>query len=477
MQDSAKIPLTTKVFYGAGSIATGVKETAFNVFLLFFYTQVAGLPGGLAGTAIFIALLIDAISDPLVGYWSDRLKTRWGRRHPLMYAAAIPMGFAFYLLFHPPIGAGETQVFAWMLTFAVLVRFAMTFYQVPSTALTAEMTSDYDERTSLSGFRVLMGWLGGIGFAILAYIVFLAPTADYADGRLNPQGYEALSLTGAIMIVVTILLCSLGTHGLIPRLKAISESGAASTGLLSDFSNMLRNPPFLVLVAIIFICASGIGFAEVTNLYMFTYFWGLSTEEIALVTFAALIGTVVAFVTVPIASRRYDKRPVGMIGVFILMLANPSLIGLRLLGVLPENGTPELLGLVCLIAGIAVFGGVGLTIIFTSMLADTMDRNELETGQRQEAAYSSALTFSLKATSGFGGLVAGFVLQAVDFPPGAEAAEIAPETLSSLGASVAGVIVVFWLFAFLAFRMYSLSRSEHAAILEQINAKRALTTA
>jgi len=473
MSDTSNVPLATKFFYGTGSIATGVKETAFNVFLLFFYTQVAGLPGGLAGTAIFIALLIDAITDPLVGYWSDRLKSRWGRRHPLMYASAIPMGIAFYLLFHPPIGAGETQIFIWMLTFAVLTRFAMTFFQVPSTALIAEMTSDYDERTSISGFRVLLGWLGGIGFAMAGYLLFLAPTAEFADGRLNPQGYEALSLTGAIMIVVTILACSLGTHRIIPQLKAISSAGEDSIGIRQDFANMLHNPPFLTLVAIVFICASGVGFAEVMNLYVYTYFWGLTTEQIALVTLAALVGTIIAFICVPWASKRYDKRPVGLVGVLILMVSTPSLIGLRLLGVLPENGTDAILVLVCLNAMIAVIGGVGLQMIFFSMLADTLDRNELHSGQRQEAVFSSALTFALKATSGFGGLVAGLVLQAVSFPSGAEIPNVEAQTIAQLGQAVAIVIVIFWFFAFLAFRMYSLSRTEHAAILEQIQAKKA----
>lgn len=474
MQDRTGVKPSTKLFYGAGSVATGVKETAFNVFLLFFYTQVAGLSAALAGSAIFIALLVDALTDPLVGYWSDNLQTRWGRRHPLMYASAVPMGVAFYLLFHPPIGAGETVLFAWMVVFAILVRFTMTFYQVPSTALTAEMTSDYDERTSLSGFRVLLGWVGGIAFAMVAYLLFLAPAAGYSDGRLNPQGYEALSLTGAIVIVLAILICSIGTHGLIPKLKAHSDEASPSTGLRTDFSNLLRNPPFLALILIIFISASGIGFTEVMNLYVYTYFWGLSTEQIALVTLAALVGTIGAFAGVPWAAKRYDKRPVGMFAVLLLMTSTPTLIFLRLLEKLPANGTDALLGILCVNAGIAVFGGVGLTIIFTSMLADTMDRNELDTGQRQEAVYSSALTFSLKATSGLGGLVAGLVLEAIAFPTGSETGEIGAQTLTRLGSTVAIVIVFFWFFALLAFRRYSLTRDEHTSILEQIGAKRAL---
>ena len=159
MNESTKVARTTALLYGVGTVSNGIKDTGFNLFLLFFYTQVAGLSSGLAGTAILCALIIDAVSDPLIGYLSDRSHTRWGRRHPFMYFAAIPMGLGFFYLFTPPDTLTETQLFMWMLSFASLTRFAMTFYQVPSTAMVAEMSEDYDERTWLSQF---VFWLVGL---------------------------------------------------------------------------------------------------------------------------------------------------------------------------------------------------------------------------------------------------------------------------------------------------------------------------
>ncbi len=463
-----RIPLLTKTLYGAGSIASGVKDTAFNIFLLFFYTQVAGLSGSLAGAAIFIALLLDAVSDPLVGYWSDRLNSRWGRRHPFIYASALPMAIAFWFLFNPPLDGGQTQLFIWMLTWAVLVRFFMTFFTVPAGALNAEMTSNYDERTSISGFRVLLAWVGGIAFSTVGYIVFFAPSDQFEDGRLDPNAYQDFALLGAIMIVAGILVCARGTHHMIPRLKEISLNAGESQGFRQDMSNMLHNKPFLVLASIILVAASAIGFTEVIGLYLYTYFWGVSTDQMAVVAFAALIGTIMAFLLAPPLSARFDKRPVAIAAASILVICYPTLISLRILEVLPPNSDPVIPMLLYANAAITVFGAVGLTILFASMVADTVDKNELITGRRQEAIYTSAFTFSLKATSGIGGFIAGIVLDLISFPQGVDASEVAQETLISLGTTVAFIIAGSWFLTGFIMRYYNLSRDEHAKILTEV---------
>ena len=98
LDHDSKVPFSIKAAYGTGSVAEGMKNSVFNSFLLFYYTGVLGLPGSLAGTALFIAMCFDAVSDPLVGYLSDHTRSRLGRRHPYMYAAAIPMGVWVYFL-------------------------------------------------------------------------------------------------------------------------------------------------------------------------------------------------------------------------------------------------------------------------------------------------------------------------------------------------------------------------------------------
>ncbi len=96
--------LPIKTAYGFGSVATGITETGFNYFLLIFYSQVMGVDSRLVSLAVTIALLFDAFSDPIVGYWSDNLRSRWGRRHPFMYGAALPVALSYLLLWNPPTG-------------------------------------------------------------------------------------------------------------------------------------------------------------------------------------------------------------------------------------------------------------------------------------------------------------------------------------------------------------------------------------
>ena len=147
------MPWRLRLFYAFGQLPEGIKTAAFGFYLLFFYNQVLGLSGSLAGIALFVALCVDAVSDPFVGSWSDFTKSRWGRRHPFMYASIIPFVLAYFLLFSPPDDLGQMGLFVWLLVFAVATRLTMTFFLVPYLSLGAELTQDYDERTLLAALR------------------------------------------------------------------------------------------------------------------------------------------------------------------------------------------------------------------------------------------------------------------------------------------------------------------------------------
>ena len=164
------LTFNTKFAYGIGQLAEGLKNSALSTFVLFYYNQVLGLSGTLAGTAILIALLFDAVSDPLAGSLSDNWRSRWGRRHPFMYASALPLGIAFFFLFSPPEGLSEFSLFLWLTVTVVLTRGAMTLYHVPHIALGAELSEDYDERTQIVSYRYFLGFAG----YLVAYYLALA---------------------------------------------------------------------------------------------------------------------------------------------------------------------------------------------------------------------------------------------------------------------------------------------------------------
>ena len=162
----------------------------------------------MVGVALGIALIFDAVTDPLAGSLSDNWHSRLGRRHPFMYASAIPLGITFFFLFNPPAGLSETWLFVWVLVLSVLTRTAMTLYHVPHIALGAEMTENYQERTLLVSFRQFFGTFGGIFAVYIGFQYFFAATPEYENGgQFNPDAYAPYAIFLAVLMVITIWWC------------------------------------------------------------------------------------------------------------------------------------------------------------------------------------------------------------------------------------------------------------------------------
>ena len=148
------------------------------------------MPATLASVALAIALLIDAVTDPLVGSFSDNLKSPKGRRHPLMYLAGVPLGISLWLVFSPPVGLGEWGLFAWLLATVIAARLALTFFSVPWNALFSEFTDDYDERTQILTWRWAVGWAGGLAFAMLVWTFIFPSNDEFEYGQFNLEAYK-----------------------------------------------------------------------------------------------------------------------------------------------------------------------------------------------------------------------------------------------------------------------------------------------
>jgi glycoside/pentoside/hexuronide:cation symporter, GPH family len=188
MTTTGHVPFRTKIAYGIGAIAYGIKDNGFSVFLLLFYNQVVGVPAGLVGSVIAVALVFDALIDPVLGVLSDRTHTRWGRRHPWLYASALPIGLSWLLLWHPPQGS-QSAILGWLLVTAIFTRAAIATNEVPSLAMNPELTPDYHERTAVMRYRFLFGWAGGLMMLMLAYGVFLTPPLGALSGPKAAGGY------------------------------------------------------------------------------------------------------------------------------------------------------------------------------------------------------------------------------------------------------------------------------------------------
>jgi Na+/melibiose symporter-like transporter len=197
----------TRFSYGAGAAANGIKNTAFNTYLLLYFNQVLGVPAAIVSTALALTLIIDAVADPLIGRVSDVTRSRWGRRHPFIYAAALPTALFFGLVWFVPDGFSDVQTGIWIFCIASLARVSISAFEIPTSAMASELTHDYTERTRLFAMRWWFGYAGAYGFAAFSLAVFFAATPRFPRGQLNPDGYVWFALTGATLIFIAMVVC------------------------------------------------------------------------------------------------------------------------------------------------------------------------------------------------------------------------------------------------------------------------------
>jgi Na+/melibiose symporter-like transporter len=464
-----QVSLSTKLYYGFGSVAFGVKDNGFSYFLLLYYNQVLGLPERWVGIAIMVALIVDALSDPIVGYASDHLHSAWGRRHPFMYASAIPVAISFFFLWSPPAGLSQEGLFFYLIFMAILVRTLITFYEIPSTSMVAELSADYDERTSMLSYRYFFGWWGGLVMSVLAYSFFLQPDAEHAVGVLNPDGYSSYGLVAAGVMLFAILVSAVGTHRHIPNLKQPPAKQVFSfRRTMQELFETVSNRSFVVLfIASIFASMAG-GLAAALNVYFNTYFWELSSGQIAVLAVGYFAAAAIALFLAPRLSIRFGKKRAA-IGISILSLGvAPVPITLRLFDLFPANGSAALVPTLLVFSTTEVTLFITASILFAAMIADVVEESELVTGRRSEGVFFAARNFVMKVVSGVGIFLSSVLLGAIDFPSDAKPGQVDPATIARMGKVYVPMLVCLYI-AFLVFiSSYRISRSSHEANLKRL---------
>ena len=469
-----KVGLSTKLFYGLGSVAYGVKDNGFSAFLLLFYNQVLGLPAPWVGAAIGIALVVDSVLDPVIGQISDNWRSRWGRRHPFMYFAAVPAALAFYFLWRPPTGLSDGQLFAYLLVAAVVVRSLITLYEIPSTALGPELSENYDQRTSLFGFRFFFGWWGGLTMTVLALGFLLRPDATHPVGQLNPAGYAAYGAVSALIMIGAILISAAGTHKFIPHLKVPVNTARFDLKVwLAAMRVILGNRSFRAIMASALFSSMAGGLGLALNSYFVTYFWQLSSASYAALLGAAYIAALCALLISPILSKRFGKKPVtiGLYTLSALILPLPFL--LRLLGFFPINGSGLLVPLLFANSALALSLTITASIMGTSMIADIAEDIEVKTGNRSEGLLFSAASVVNKSVTGIGIFASGVILSLVHFPEGAKPGEVPQAILNHLVVTYVVVAALIHGAALLCLLGYDISRKRHEDNLARLAGREA----
>ena len=469
-----KVSWTAMLSYGAGVVPDNIKNFAWDLFILFLYTQVLGLSGTLTGLALLIALAFDAVSDPYVGFLSDRARNlRLGRRHTFMLLAVVPFALCFYALYTPPQGLGQWGLFAWLVIFAVLTRLAITLFAVPIKAVGAELSRDVSVRPKIMGIGTVGLTLARFAVPALAFDYFFRQTAETSPGQLNPDNYPAFAAAFALIAAVAMLISIAGTYKPIMEIESMEppvpkprvgpvEALKAVLSALTETPNVRR--AFILAFLVFFSIVS----ITVLKVHLVTYLWQTPADLNKWIFSIQYIGTGVGAFFLPFLVSSLDRKlcvAVGMVG-FTTLTALAVL--LPIFGLLPEAGTREL---GWALIGIFLAAGLFLGVYFVaigSLSADVADEHEVNTGKRQQALVSGFGMFAIKAAGAFMTLVTGVYLDIISFPVGAEVGTVPLEKIEALAYFAGGFCLLGGLLVLLTVSRFDASIGKQREINQRL---------
>lgn len=468
---AGKLPMRVKLTAGFGAVAFGVKDSGFSFFLLIFYNQVLGMDASLVSLALLIALLVDAVVDPIIGNLSDRTYTRWGRRLPWLYAAPVPLAIAWVIMWSPP--GGTAPSFGGLVAIAITVRVLLSACEVPSVSLAPELTADYDERTTLFRYRFLSGWIGGLLMMVLAYTVFMPG----AEGMLQSAGYQTFGIFGAVLMAVSVIGSAAGLHPLVARLPDHKPPPFTMKGAFSEITEAFSERAFLIFAAggLAAYVAQGMTFS-ISN-YLNLFVWQLSREQLILYPLVLFASVALMFVVVGPMHRRFGKAGSAAIAAVGAAVVGILPYGLLLSGFWAQPGSAASTAGFYAFLLLANCLGVISLVSATSMMAEIVEVFEERTGRRAEGSFFAGGWLIQKCATGAGIFVTGQIIAlaglSTDAAPGSVPQGVISTLVLCYGAAglLLSVISAFWLSRF------PISRAEHEARLERLAHRRSGTPA
>jgi Na+/melibiose symporter-like transporter len=468
-----KLTIPIKLALSLGWPTENIVFISFEFFLLFYYTQIFGLSGTLTGAALFLAMCIDGISDPILGTISDNLRNaRWGRRHSLMFLAPVPLAIFFALVFMPPSALHGLGLFAWLALTAIGCRISSGLFIIPFATQIAEMTRQTSERASISLYTSVVQTL--FQLAMLQSIkYFFAPSPRFPNGQANPAHYMPYALFWAVMLFLVTSLSSAGTYRYMRRIEAITPAGPKTPQSLARFLGawkkaLLGNPNVRVIFlgSIAGLTASAMG--RSLTLHMGTYFWRLTTDQIKNWQLMVIPGTFAGLFLARFLARRADMKPMILIGMGAVYLSFVILPMLRLMGLLPPNGDPLLYDM---LLGVNVLQGAGfgsMIVLSGLMCAQTADEEEMLLGAPEQGLLYGFIFLATKLGSGLGKLFSGVSLDVIKFPIGRPPALIDPVVTNHLALALVVNIILFGFGSLFIWGRFSITRTRHAEITDAL---------
>lgn len=466
-----RLPLSIKFQYGMGGMVEGVVNNALPTFLLFYLTTVVGLPGGLAGTAIAIGTIADAILDPLIGSATDNKHSRLGRRLPFMLVGLPLVALGLLATFALPFDWPQSWLFVWVTLLSIVLRTSLSLYGIPYQAVGAELSEDYAERSSIMAWRWGSGLLAGLLTVAVGFNLFFSGQSGLSDR----DAYLPFGVTIAVLVLI---VGGVGCRAVYLTLGRQHHPSANSVHggvrVFREVGEVFRNPSFRALAGAALLLLAALAVHGGLAIHAGTFFWKLAPSQLQILPLVTLIGLVFGTPLAAPLTKRIGKRGVAMVGLAALSATYLLPPLMRVSGYLPLEGT-------ALIAFLAVNAFVvgalmsSAVIAVTSMLADATDEHEYLFGARREGLYFAAWLFAGKAAAGFGTMAAGFILELVKLPTGAGAAAVqsVPQaTVGQFGLAYGLVPGCLAVLSVVSIAFYRLTAAKHAAILGELHERR-----
>jgi GPH family glycoside/pentoside/hexuronide:cation symporter len=464
----ARLSLGVRAGYGLGALASGIAGTVLaGSVLQLYFNQVIGLPAAWVGAAIMVTIIIDSITDPLIGRFSDGLRTPLGRRHVLMYASAVPSALGVLAMWHAPQTLGAAGLLAFMVGMLLFVRIVTSFFDIPSRALGPELAPDYHDRTGLIAWRFLFAIAGGAVINAILYQVFLREDAANPLGVLNRERYADFGLFAAALILITIIASTFATHHRIKTLHVPPAHRQTLRDALVELRGAVKQPGLLLLMLATMLNGFGGGLWFGLYVYLFLNFWGLKPQEMSWVILASPVSSVLALWLVPRLSALTGKRPFMMacyLG-WLVMFLTPFVA--RMAGLMPAGGT-ALWGALAAIAVVELLFAYGVHIVLQSMLTDAADAVAVKTGRRLEGVLFATFGLLDKWGIAFGAFGAGLVLALVGFPTKAVPGTVAPEIVNGLALACVPAVAACNMVAMVLISRFRIDHAQHAANIAEL---------
>ena len=430
--------------YGLAEFPMAMAAIPMAIFIPALYTRDLGLSLGAVGTILIIARWSDVLTDPLIGFLSDRTRTRWGRRKPWILLGAPLLLLSVVMLFMPPAAVTHWYFAGW----TVALWFGWTLVGIPYYAWGAELSADYHERTRIATWRTLCGVAGTlttIGAPLVAAYLF-----GYGSALNESLSIVAIAAVGAAILGFTLLLTQ------VPEPPPIEVQRMP---VLAGFKLMWRNGPFKRLM--IAFVLGGIGPAMAAPLYIFyvnhVIQYDLAGSVILLVFY---VGNLLGVALWSMLAQRVGKRRAWMTGMSLMLLAQPWYLTLG------PGDLPLMMGIL-FISGLSAGSFVALP---SAMKADVIDIDRLESGEDRTGLFFSSWSLAQKAIVAWATGFALLILEFADFNP---TGVNGPTQIWALKIAFAGIPVLCYAAAVLIIRPYPITEERHAAILQQLSTRSA----